>query len=138
VGFLHKLRDRCLTGDFASKLEERLRDLPKLADARLRAESKVKIILDRTAFAQRYASCILRLEQLTPHQKEKVQELFDADEDRSLHIKAAAGTGKTFVAMIFLLEKVRMRKTHDVFCGPFYTQNDASFCQDRLGTNIYR
>jgi hypothetical protein len=112
---------------------------------------------------------------------------------RSLHIKAAAGTGKTFgalliampsfpsvfrrnersfaktgsgqarkggnvpikeerffgffpclcvclahgtVAMIFLLEKVRMRKTHDVFCGPFYTQNDASFCQDRLGTNI--
>jgi hypothetical protein len=35
----------------------------------------------RTA-PQRYASCILRLEQLTPHQKEKVQELFDADEVR--------------------------------------------------------
>jgi len=36
---------------------------------------------NRTA-PQRYASCILRLEQLTPHQKEKVQELFDADEVR--------------------------------------------------------
>ena len=27
-------------------------------------------------------------------------------------------------------------KTHDVFRDPFYTKNDASFCQDRLGTNI--
>eukprot|EP01046_Picozoa_sp_COSAG06_P009807 COSAG06_NODE_519_length_14752_cov_130.649840_4_plen_258_part_00 len=36
----------------------------------------------RTA-PQRYASCILRLAELTPHQKEKVQELFDADEVRN-------------------------------------------------------
>jgi hypothetical protein len=196
------------------------------------------VAMQKRTAPQRYASCILRLEQLTPHQKEKVQELFDADEVRNgsektarpfrsvcpepvlasdctcrirkegsrengavfLNVMSGAEPphqgggrhGQDFrcafdcdaefsfcfpkkrtilcqdrlgtsaqrrkradkrraffgfflvcafashhtVAMIFLLEKVRMRKTHDVFCDPFYTQNDASFCQDRLGTNI--
>ena len=55
---------------------------------------------------QRYASCILRLEQLTPHQKERLHIMLQADEEQSLHIKAAAGTGKTFVAMIFLQKTI--------------------------------
>ena len=55
---------------------------------------------------QRYASCILRLEQLTPHQKERLHTMLQADEEQSLHIKAAAGTGKTFVAMIFLQKTI--------------------------------
>ena len=49
-----------------------------------------------------YESCILCLDKLTPHQWEKLQECRESD--RSVHIKAPAGAGKTFIALHFMLE----------------------------------
>ena len=48
-----------------------------------------------------YESSILQLDQLTPHQQEKMGDALDQlrhQERRIVHLKAPAGAGKTFVA----------------------------------------
>ena len=65
------------------------------------------VSVDLTAFAEAYESSILRLDKLTPHQAEKLDEgLMLIDAGRSLHIKAPAGAGKTFVALHLILQKL--------------------------------
>ena len=63
--------------------------------------------VDRTQFAEVYEEVILQLDKLTPHQTERLKQL-SCDEDT--HIRAAAGAGKTFVALNHLIEMLSSGK----------------------------
>jgi hypothetical protein len=105
VGFLHGLRDRILTGSFGSELQAALNGAArKEGFAEL---GELTISIDTTQFAQRYATSVLMLDQLTPHQAEKLDLCLATDED--IHLRAAAGGGKTFVALHLILQML-MRK----------------------------
>ena len=100
VAFLHGLRDEFLQeGAFDRRLEAALRDVPRRDGKDSLGELSVQI---DSHFAERYDSSILRLNKLTPHQREKLDEVRDTD--ASVHVKAPAGAGKTFLALHQSLE----------------------------------
>jgi hypothetical protein len=82
VAFLHQLRDYVLAGDFETSFNSSFKE--------------GNVIVDRSRFAKIYESSILNLNKLTPHQEEK---LAAVRIDKNFHIRAAAGAGKTFVAL---------------------------------------
>ena len=88
VGFLHELRDRVLQGSFALDLQDTLR--------RATDDETLSVHVDLSAFASSYETNVLQLDQLTPHQQEKYDELRRA---RNMRIMAPAGAGKTFLAL---------------------------------------
>ena len=62
----HQLRDKLLIGEnFESNLSERL--------------GTTTVKLDRSAFAEEYEDCVLKLEELTPYQEEKMAECLADD-----------------------------------------------------------
>ena len=81
IAFLHQLRDRILTGEFAVDLDAALR---AASDGNL---DGMKIFLDMTHFVERYEDSILSLNSLTPHQTKKLAECQNAG-TRHLHIRA--------------------------------------------------
>ena len=91
VGFLHELRDIFLgsTGRIDRRLQEALRSADLIGP-------DAHIEVDASHFAETYGSSVLRLDKLTPHQTEKLRECLD---HRLVEFKAAAGAGKTFVAL---------------------------------------
>jgi hypothetical protein len=88
VGFLHELRDRVLEGSFALDLQAKLR--ATTGDHTLIAQ------VDLSAFASSYETSVFQLDQLTPHQQEKFDELAGGC---NLRVMAPAGAGKTFLAL---------------------------------------
>ena len=59
----------------------------------------MKVRIDLTHFAERYESVVYQLSALTPHQREARNQLVGSD-----RIVAAAGTGKTYIALDVVLE----------------------------------
>ena len=72
------------------------------------ADDQLTISADLSLFAEMYESSILQLDQLTPHQEEKMGDalrlLRGDDEKRIVHLTAPAGAGKTFVAQKIVLD----------------------------------
>ena len=113
---LHRMSTRKLAGALeaatssatteAGQASSIAKELP--AARRLPIPEDVTMAIDLTAFAKMYESSILRLEELTPHQQEKLYEgkLLIAS-GQSLHVMAAAGAGKTFLALHLMLERLR-------------------------------
>eukprot|EP01047_Picozoa_sp_COSAG01_P024051 COSAG01_NODE_1474_length_10192_cov_7.027742_2_plen_2062_part_00 len=100
VAFLHVLRDNFLSARFDRDLERKLQQLPCLPgyeDVR----AGIKIAIDATHFADTYEKSILCLDKLTPHQRHALAECQEST--RGLHINGPAGSGKTFVALHFLM-----------------------------------
>ena len=110
VSMLHSLRDTLLNGDFEVKLTESLRrrsrssEQPAAAtstrdlgyDDGMEPTSALSVTLDSTHFAEQYEQLVLELEELTPHQRQKLAE---TEAHARAHIIAAAGAGKTFLAL---------------------------------------
>ena len=71
--------------------------------ARLLAQNTTCV--DRSAFAERFESALLRLETLTPHQEERLRDARGAwKRGEQIHVCGPAGSGKTFVGLHLLLE----------------------------------
>ena len=100
VARLHQLRDTILIGEFDQKLTTELAETARKLDVSL---NRLSVFVDRTHFAERYEESILRLEELTPHQEQKLTECEAAGDDVDIHVKAPAGAGKTFVALHLML-----------------------------------
>ena len=115
VAFLHGIRDQFLQNDgFGRKLEMALRGVPRKDGNESLGELKVEI--DHSHFAERYCSSILRLDKLTPHQREKLLEIRHTD--ASVHVKAPAGAGKTFLALHQTLELLKADSSTVLFVAP--------------------
>ena len=74
------------------------------------SESEMTIAVDLSHFAEMYESSILQLDQLTPHQEEKMGDaltLLRGGEKHIVHLTAAAGAGKTFVAQKIVLDLLK-------------------------------
>ena len=56
------------------------------------------IVLDKQLFSQQYMAVLQQLDKLTSHQRHKAAECF-GNNNRVVHIKGPAGSGKTFVAL---------------------------------------
>ena len=125
VGFLHTLRDQILKGEFGKLLVAAARDITSgekrqlrrtnteqleatlSTPSRLPIPGDLAITVNLTNFAEMYEQSILRLDKLTPHQEEKLHAgLKLIDDGKSLHIKAPAGAGKTFVALHLIMQKL--------------------------------
>ena len=142
VGFLHLLRDRIIQAEFdkmllkaaqrvasGAKVLSATRVSGRFGNAALSTVSSggqsaavgagsnpvphdMKIKVDLTAFAEMYETSILRLEDLTPHQHEKLREgKLVMKSGQRLHIMAAAGAGKTFLALHLMLETLKSEPT---------------------------
>eukprot|EP00438_Fugacium_kawagutii_P001453 Skav211870 [mRNA] locus=scaffold1431:208885:210723:- [translate_table: standard] len=90
----HKLRDYVLSD--AMKLVETLNK--KLKQLGLSEE----LAVHKTRFFDQYARSLLRFSELTDHQKQKLQEMITFPVE-DIHLTAAAGAGKTFVALRYVL-----------------------------------
>ena len=93
---LHQLRDKLLIGEnFESNLSERL--------------GTTTVELDRSAFAEEYEDCVLKLDELTPYQEEKMAECLTDDGaiKAALRIEGPAGCGKTFIALRLVIEELQ-------------------------------
>lgn len=66
----------------------------------------LELKVDFTTFAERYESLIYKLDTLTPHQRQVHSQLTGQD-----HIVAAAGSGKTFLALHTILQDHLLRDT---------------------------
>ena len=69
VAILHEQRDEMLEGRFEFALSRALQRQPRMDGA---PDGAVMVEVDRTQFAQAYEESVLRLENLTPHQREKL------------------------------------------------------------------
>ena len=98
VGYLHQLRDLALTGTLDKKLSTALLD-----------GHRYKVSVDRAQFALLYEESVLSLDKLTKHQREKLRECYGTDGTATpyIHVEAPAGAGKTFVALNYLLSRLR-------------------------------
>ena len=114
VARLHQLRDTILIGDFDQKLTAALSETPNKADV---SPSRLSAFVDRTHFAERYEESILALEELTPHQQQKLAEGERAGENVDTHIMAPAGAGKTFVALHLMLRTLKRANTRVLFAA---------------------
>ncbi|CAK9009130.1 unnamed protein product [Durusdinium trenchii] len=65
-----------------------------------------KIHVDQSDFLERYEKSLLTLSKLTDHQEQKLQNLKQLGEN--LHLTAPAGCGKTFVAIQYALDELKL------------------------------
>ena len=116
---LHELRDAILSGGFDARATQSLRALS--ADA-----PPLELRARRTLFAEQFEASALSLDALTPHQQEKLDECAAADASSTsivhLHVRAPAGSGKTFVALHRLL--AALRRDDDAL----YVARNAALC----------
>jgi serine/threonine protein kinase/outer membrane protein assembly factor BamD (BamD/ComL family) len=151
VGFLQMLRDQILTGEFEGDLTRQIRKRKENGDAdgngiwsrRMqfctegtweahgeegqkedRVVTHVEVVKPR--FAAMYENSMLMLKSLTPHQAEVLRECCHVENgkfvmDMDVHIRAAAGAGKTFVALHISLRYLEDASAHVLFVA----QNEA-------------
>ena len=62
--------------------------------------------MDQSEFLDSYDRSLQRLSKLTQHQEKKLKELKQSD-NQDLHLTAPAGSGKTFLAVKYVLEKLQ-------------------------------
>eukprot|EP01045_Picozoa_sp_COSAG04_P012832 COSAG04_NODE_880_length_9669_cov_3.805747_3_plen_2321_part_00 len=104
AGFLPALRDSFLSGSFGQRIAAALQRTPR-EPGMDSAGALTSVEVDVSHFAERYGDLILALDKFTSHQQEKLEECLATDS--SLHVKGPAGSGKTFVALHFMLLKLR-------------------------------
>ena len=100
VGFCHILRDHILSGTFGKEMQETLASFPR--NHPWDELGSIRVDVDRSQFAARYATSILALDKLTPHQTDCLDDCLDTTDNIAL--KACAGAGKTFVAMSLMMK----------------------------------
>ena len=94
------LRDRVLSYDLDILLNRTLAE---------RCQGDVELAVDQTVFFDQYAKSLLTLSELTNHQKQKLDELLNHDGGlQDIHLSAPAGSGKTFLAVHYLLTKIKL------------------------------
>jgi len=111
VAYLHELRDDMLTGQFALNMKHELDKSSKTPGATWAA---LDVSADTSHFAVEYEDSIMRLDKLTPHQTVCLRAMhpvaavgtMSTSGCRGWHLKAAAGAGKTFVALHLMLETI--------------------------------
>eukprot|EP01046_Picozoa_sp_COSAG06_P004191 COSAG06_NODE_173_length_21283_cov_14.116220_3_plen_2197_part_00 len=114
VAFLHSIRDQFLQGMFGRELEKALLDTPRNHDKSL---GELSIKIDQSHFAEQHYSNILRLNKLTAHQREQLEKVRSSE--KSVHVKAPAGAGKTFIALHQMLELLQSSEASTVlFAAP--------------------
>eukprot|EP00438_Fugacium_kawagutii_P003645 Skav224215 [mRNA] locus=scaffold939:999099:1001564:- [translate_table: standard] len=94
---MQQLRDAVLSEDIAAAINRSLLDQHQVSQ---------EISVDKTDFLNHYARNLLTFSQLTQHQHLKLKELCTYP-DEDFHLRAAAGTGKTFVALRYSLRQLR-------------------------------
>ena len=116
VKMLHWLREAFLSGNFENKVTDLLNCQQRISSEQPAGEAMrdidvastctLRIMVDQTQFAEQYEQMVLELEELTEHQ-EDVLKLAESEGCARAHIRAAAGAGKTFVALHRMLEALR-------------------------------
>ena len=103
----HSLRDKVLSGDLDLKINDIL-------------SIQWQVGIDKSAFLTFYERSLLSLTDLTKHQNEVLQELRDAGthEQGVIHLSAAAGAGKTFIAVKWVLDHLRMSSGKVLYIAP--------------------
>ncbi|CAL1127885.1 unnamed protein product [Cladocopium goreaui] len=103
----HSLRDKVLSGDLDLKINDIL-------------SIQWQVGIDKSAFLTFYERSLLSLTVLTKHQNEVLQELRDAGthEQGVIHLSAAAGAGKTFIAVKWVLDHLRMSSGKVLYIAP--------------------
>ena len=103
----HSLRDKVLSGDLDMKLNSAL-------------STPWEIGVDKAAFLAFYERSLLSLTELTQHQTKALQELKESgtDEHGVIHLSAAAGAGKTFIAVKWVLDHLRMSSGQVLYIAP--------------------
>jgi hypothetical protein len=112
VGILHVLRDDVLGGGFEAMLKKRLENMS--SSKRTSSEdisNPIIIKADRTHFAEMYENSILKLFELTKHQRHILRKCFGVDK---VHIRAAAGAGKTFIALHRIIRMMRKSRESSI------------------------
>ena len=114
VKMLHWLREAFLSGTFENKVTDLLNRQQRISGEQPAGEAMrnidmastgtIRVKVDRTQFAEQYEQMVLELEELTEHQKDVLAE---SEGCVRAHIRAAAGAGKTFVALHRMLEALR-------------------------------
>ena len=104
---VHSLRDKVLSGDLDLKINDIL-------------SIQWQVGIDKSAFLTFYERSLLSLTDLTEHQNEVLQELRDAGthEQGVIHLSAAAGAGKTFIAVKWVLDHLRMSSGKVLYIAP--------------------
>eukprot|EP00438_Fugacium_kawagutii_P014491 Skav200723 [mRNA] locus=scaffold1362:55773:58286:+ [translate_table: standard] len=93
----HMLRDVVLSDDLIGKLNKELVKKHGVT---------TELALDKTQFLEDYSRRLMTFSRLTPHQREKLKEVSEHP-DQNIHLTAPAGGGKTFVALRYVLRKLR-------------------------------
>jgi hypothetical protein len=117
VGFLHTLRDRLLMdhAGLCEHIRKRLQDF--IVEQKL-PHRLVEVGVNLTQFCERYEAAIFGLDKLTPHQREKLAQAQDKiQQGFNINITAPAGAGKTFVALHYMMQRLREKVDDKVlFC----------------------
>ena len=91
---MQKLRNDVLNEHFELELNSKLLES---------GHGRHQVCLDKSYFCEHYESQLLRQSTLTPHQKEKFEEL-QREEPCRMHVSANAGCGKTFLAVQLVID----------------------------------
>eukprot|EP00729_Bicosta_minor_P007791 gene7791-8950_t len=117
--FLFELRNDLVDGTLERRLQA---ELAKVVPAEVLA--KHRWILDKAAFAGIYQGVLSQMDQLTPHQQEK---LAACESVLRSHVTGPAGCGKTFVALHMVLKMLQQRGSDSFGAGTilFVGKNEA-------------
>jgi hypothetical protein len=96
TAFLFELRNDLIDGTLERNLNKELAKMVGAATMCGRQWS-----LDKAAFASIYLHVLSQMDQLTPHQRAKLETCQDSDRS---HITGPAGCGKTFIALYMVLD----------------------------------
>eukprot|EP00438_Fugacium_kawagutii_P024358 Skav225969 [mRNA] locus=scaffold4916:6319:8613:- [translate_table: standard] len=100
----HMLRDAVLSNDLGLKLNAVLSKKHGVTE---------ELAVDNEEFLKHYTRKLMSFTTLTPHQEEKLKELFTTP-DEHIHLMAPAGGGKTFVALRYVVKKLQTTTAGDI------------------------
>eukprot|EP00438_Fugacium_kawagutii_P008143 Skav234384 [mRNA] locus=scaffold2071:277554:279677:- [translate_table: standard] len=95
---VHKLRDAVLSDQITVTFNKALADRHGVTE---------ELTIDKMQFFDQHAKSLLTFSELTPHQQQKLREL-SKHKGAHMHLRAPAGGGKTFVALRYVLKRLRM------------------------------
>eukprot|EP00438_Fugacium_kawagutii_P024363 Skav225974 [mRNA] locus=scaffold4916:70934:73045:- [translate_table: standard] len=98
------LRDAVLSNDLDAKLNKFLSQHHRVT---------AELAVDNAEFLRHYTRKLMSFTTLTPHQEEKLEELF-ASPDEHVQLMAPAGGGKTFVALRYVVKKLQTTTAGDI------------------------
>ena len=97
--FLFELRNDLIDGSLDERINKLVRDFVE-DGSDLGGQVWT---LDKSAFANIYPKILSQMDQLSPHQREKLQE---CEASRRVHVTGPAGCGKTFIALHMVVDLI--------------------------------